>query len=107
MEIKELVSFYINEVSETLDVSFRLIDDSEDEIREDQINLTEVGVFGYNFRKNLNLGLFDDEDEDFDDFDDFDDFELHEEFEDDYEIISFLNEYYLIYPDKLPNVELF
>lgn len=104
MEIKELVSFYINEVSETLDVSFRLIDDSDDEIREDQINLTEVEVFGYNFRKNLNLDLFDDEDEEFDDFDDF---ELHEEFEDDYEIISFLNEYYLIYPDKLPNVELF
>lgn len=101
MEIKELVSFYINEVSETLDVSFRMTGDSDDEIREDQINLTEVDVFGYNFRKKNNLGLFDDED------DEFDDFELDEDFEDDYEIISFLNEYYLIYPDKLPDVSLF
>jgi hypothetical protein len=104
MEIKELVSFYINEVSETLDVSFRLTVDSDDEIREDQINLTEVDVFGYNFRKKINLGLFDDED---DEFDDFEDFELDEEFEDDYEIMSFLNEYYLIYPDNLPDVALF
>ena len=104
MEIKELVSFYINEVSETLDVSFRMTGDSDDEIREDQINLTEVDVFGYNFRKKNNLGLFDDED---DEFEDFEDFELDEEFEDDYEIMSFLNEYYLIYPDKLPDVSLF
>jgi hypothetical protein len=103
MEIKELISFYINEISGNLDVSFRLFDDNEDEIREDQIDLTEIDAFGYNFRKNINLGLFEEEEDD-----DYDiDFNLDDGFEDDYEIISFLNEYYLIYPDKLPDVSLF
>ena len=39
MEIKELVSYYLNESSKTLDVTFRTTLDSEDEIREDRINL--------------------------------------------------------------------
>ena len=49
MEIKELISFSINESSQTIDVAFRLIQDSEDEIREDQIELDEIKKFGYDF----------------------------------------------------------
>jgi len=45
MEIKELVSYYINETTQTLDVTFRLTNDSEDEIRTDQIELNEIKTF--------------------------------------------------------------
>lgn len=49
MEIKDLESFYINESSQTLDVTFRLLKDNDDEIRTDQIDLTETKTFGYDF----------------------------------------------------------
>lgn len=101
MEIKELESFYINETSHTLDVTFRLQIDKEDEIRTDQIELDEVKTFGYNINESID-DFYEDEDEDFDSFDDFNDDDLDEE-----EIISFLNEYYLIYPTKLPESQLF
>ena len=101
MEIKELESFYINETSQTLDVTFRLLKDNDDEIRTDQIDLGESKTFGYNFLKNNTDDLWGDEDDDF--FGTYD-----EEFEmDEDEIISFLNEYYLIYPDRLPNTQLY
>ena len=47
MEIKELVSFYINELSQTLDVTFRTLLDSDDEIRTSQIEFSEIKNFGY------------------------------------------------------------
>ena len=36
MEVKELISFYVNESLQTLDVTFRLSIDGDDEIRNDQ-----------------------------------------------------------------------
>jgi hypothetical protein len=104
MEIKELVSFYVNEVSETLEVSFRLVGDNDDEVREDQIDLTEVEAFGYNLNSKIDLDLFEDDDDEYGDSSDYD---LIDDFEDEDEVISFLNEYYLIYPDYLPDPELF
>ena len=101
MEIKDLESFYINETSHTLDVTFRLQLDKEDEIRADQIELDEVKTFGYNINESVD-DFYEDDDEDFDIFGDFEDEELDED-----EIISFLNEYYLIYPTKLPEAQLF
>jgi hypothetical protein len=101
MEIKELVSFYINETSQTLDVTFRIYSDNEDEIRTDQIDLEESKTFGYVLTQNKSDNFYE-EDEDEDYFDElFDD-----DFEDE-EIISFLNEYYLIYPKRLPDTQLF
>jgi hypothetical protein len=101
MEIKELESFYINETSQTLDVTFRLLKDNDDEIRTDQIDLSESKTFGYDFFKDDIDDLWDEEDEDY--FDTrHDDLEMDEE-----EITSFLNEYYLIYPDRLPKPQLF
>ena len=97
MEIKELVSYYINETSHMLEVTFKTLTDSEDEIRTDQIVLEEIETFGYNISNNIKEDFYDDEDEEFEDmFDDFED-----------EIVSFLNEYYLIYPKKLPEAQLF
>jgi len=101
MEIKELESCFINETSQTLDVTFRILSDNDDEIRTDQIDLGESKTFGYNFLKNDIDDLWGDEDDDF--FGTYD-----EEFEmDEDEIISFLNEYYLIYPDRLPDTQLY
>jgi hypothetical protein len=100
MDIKELVSFYVNDFAETLDVSFRIEGDDDDVIREDQIELTEVNVFGYNFSKKPTIEYYD-EDNDEDEF--FDDPEEVDE----YQIISFLNEYYSIYIDKLPEETFF
>lgn len=103
MEIKELVSYYINETSHMLEVTFRTLTDNDDEIRTDQIVLEEIETFGYNISNNIKEDFYDDDDEEFEDmFDDFEDEEL-----DDDEIVSFLNEYYLIYPKKLPESQLF
>ena len=104
MNIKEIITFYVNETSNTLEVSFRLENDAEDEFREDFIELQEVKNFGYNFSKNKNIPeIF--EEEEFDNFLMVDD-ESTEEV--DYsEVMSFINEYYLIFPDKLPSPSLF
>jgi len=92
----------VNEASQTLDVTFRILSDSDDEIRTDQITLEEVRTFGYNINEKVD-DFYDEEDED--DiylFGDIDDEDLDEQ-----EVISFLNEYYLIYPDNLPDAELY
>ena len=99
MEIKELVSYYINETSHMLEVTFKTLTDSEDEIRTDQIVLDEIETFGYNILNNINENFFEDDDEEFED--------MFNDFEEEDEIISFLNEYYLIYPKKLPEAQLF
>lgn len=111
MEIKDLVSFSINESSQTINVTFRLIEDSDDEIREDQIELDEIKKFGYDFLDS-NTQKFKDlfsEDDSFDDFDEFEEYdeEFLEESIDDHEVISFLTEYYMVNSKRLPNSELF
>ena len=104
MEIKEIFTFYINESTKTLDVTFRTINDSEDEIRTSQIEFDEIDEFGFS-----NIISINDDFEDFDD--DFESDELSEfdffgnDFESD--ITSFLNEYYLVNPNKLPKPEFF
>jgi hypothetical protein len=112
MQIKDLVSFYVNESSHTLDVTFRLDSDLDDEVRTDQIGFDEIKSFGYDFlddKIDIYKNLFEDEsfedDEDFntDDFEDiFSDSEVDEQ-----EIISFLEEYYLIYTSRLPDSEIY
>ena len=99
MEIRELVSYYLYEDTKRIEVEFRLSLDSEDEVRNDIINLEEAEDFGYNFIENNNdFFQFDDEDGE-DEFDDFVDV-------DEDSLISFLNEYYIVNPDKLPKTEM-
>jgi len=105
MEIKELVSFYINESSQTLDVTFRTLLDSDDEIRTSQIEFSEIKNFGYDVLLNKIDEFENLIDEDEIDYDDFDDMYDDEELED--EVISFLNEYYLINPKNLPPSDFF
>jgi hypothetical protein len=102
MEIMEIVSYYVYEDKRRVDITFRLTIDSDDEVRNDIICLDESEEYGYDLiEDNFEiLDLLDDENED-DDFDD--DFQtIDEEL-----LITFLNEYYIVNPNKLPSVEPF
>lgn len=105
MEVKELITYYINEVSQTLDVTFRTLLDADDEIRTDQIEFSEIKHFGYEMLLSKVDEFKDLIDEDSEYFDEFD--KLFEDEDLEYDVISFLNEYYLINTDKLPPSELF
>jgi len=104
MEIKELVGYYVNDTSQTLDVSFRLITDNEDTIRTDQINLDEAESFGLNLEDNNNDPFDSDDDDYFAEM--IRSYESYLEIDED-ELISFLNEYYMVNPKRLPKPELF
>ena len=104
MEIKELVGYYVNDTSQTLDVTFRLITDNEDIIRTDQIDLDEAESFGLNFGINNNDSFDSDDDDYLDEM--IRNYEIDLEVDED-EVVSFLNEYYMVNPKKLPKPELF
>lgn len=102
MQVKDLITFYLNDSTKTLDVSFRLETDSEDEIRNDSISIDEVESYGYEFLNKIDTSIFDDEDFFEGNFDsDFED-QIDED-----EVLSFLNEYYMINPKNIPPTELF
>ena len=98
MEIKEIISYFLNTDSNILEVSFRTIDDNEDVLRNDQIDYTLAEEYGYELVT-----------ESFDFFDDdYEDEEINEEIELDEDIlISFLNEYYTINPNSVPKSEFY
>ena len=97
MEIVEIISYFVNHSTDTIDVRFRFNDDEEDEIRVDVIDLKESDDFGYTLIVE-DFDLFiDDEDEDNN---------LLEDNVDEIELLAFLNEYYLIYPEKIPQKDL-
>jgi hypothetical protein len=98
MEIVEIISYFINHSTDTIDVRFRFNNDEEDEIRVDVIDLKESDDFGYSLIVE-DFDLFiDDEDEDDN---------LLEDNVDEIELLAFLNEYYLIYPEKVPKKDLY
>ena len=102
MEIQELVYFYILEESRTIEVSFRLTTDGDDELRTDFIEISESEDFGYNIiTEELDFmnDYIDDEDEMGEDWSDI--LNIDED-----NLISFLNEFYVINPQKLPKAEL-
>jgi len=98
MEIQELIFFYHHENSNTVEVQFRLNIDSEDEIRIDQINLKEAADFGYD--------LIVEDVESYGDDEEYNSYWFDESTIDEDNLISFLNEYYIIYPEKLPKSEI-
>jgi hypothetical protein len=87
MEIKEIVSYYLNTDSNILEVTFRTIDDTDDLLRSDSINYNVVEEYGFEL-ETLTFEFLDEELED-DFFEDDEKVELDEE-----ELINFLNEYY-------------
>ena len=99
MEIKEIVSYFLNTDSNILEVSFRTIDDNEEVFRSDNIDYSIVENYGFE----LVSESFDFFDDDFDDFsEDEDKVELDEG-----ELIVFLNEYYTINPNSLPRADFY
>jgi hypothetical protein len=93
MEIIEIISYHINHSDDTIIVEFRTTEDSNFELRTDTVDLKEADDFGFNLF-NEDFDFFDEDDEDLE----LDD--VNEE-----ELFSFLNEYYMIYPDRLPKNE--
>jgi hypothetical protein len=98
MEIQELIFFYLHENTNTIEVQFRLNIDSEEEIRVDNIDLNEASDFGYDLILE-DIESFDDDDEE--NLYWFDSPPIDED-----NLISFLNEYYIVSPEKLPKPEL-
>ena len=98
MEISEIISYFVSTPKDTIEVKFRLSDDNGDEIRIDEISLKESDDFGYILIMD-DFGFYND-DEETDDLIDEDEVDEHE-------LISFLNEYYMIYPERLPAKDLF
>ena len=101
MEIKEIISYYLNSDTNIIEVSFRTIEDEDDVLRNDTIDYTIVEEYGFDLVT-----------ESFDFFGDDDDFEENvfekETIElDEDELIVFLNEYYLINPSQLPKSEFY
>ena len=98
MEIQELIFHYLHENTTIIEVQFRLSIDSDDEIRTDMVDLNESSDFGYE----LITEDFDSQDDD--EEDDF--YWLNSPSVDEDNLILFLNEYYIINPEKLPKPEL-
>jgi hypothetical protein len=101
MEIKEIISYYIHEDTRTLEVSFTLMKDNEDEVRNDLISIDEAENFGYNLIQ-TDFDLFDGDEIEEDEIEE-DDFETIDE----ETLMTYLNEYYIVNPDRLPKSELF
>lgn len=100
MEIKEIVSYYFNSEKNLLEVSFRTIEDEEDVVRIDTINYDVVESYGFDLITE-SFDFFDDDlEEDF--YDDEEKVELDED-----ELMSFLNEYYIVNPNFMPQPEFY
>lgn len=100
MEIKEIVSYFLNSDSNILDVSFRTIEDDEEVMRTDSIDYSIVEDYGFDLVTE-SFDFFDDDFED-DEILPMDKVELDED-----ELVTFLNEYYTINPESLPKSEFY
>jgi hypothetical protein len=100
MEIKEIITYNLNIDTNILEVSFRTIEDNEDTQRTDHIDYTLTNEYGYELETE-SFDFFDDELED-ETIIKNGDVELDGD-----ELISFLNEYYLINPKLLPKSQLY
>lgn len=100
MEIKEIASYYFNGEKNLLEVSFRTIEDEEDVVRIDTIDYSVVESYGFD----LITESFDFFDDDLveDSYEDEGKIELDED-----ELISFLNEYYIVNADSIPQPEFY
>lgn len=100
MEIKEIVSYFLNNDSNILDVSFRTIEDDEEVMRTDSIDYSIVEDYGFDLVTE-SFDFFDD------DFEDDGILETEKVELDEDELITFLNEYYTINPESLPKSEFY
>ena len=99
MEILEIISCNVDLKSNILDVTFRTIEDSDDVQRVDRIDYSDVEEYGYDIiSQDFDIfGDFEDDEDLENDYYSDNDFEIDEE-----ELITFLNEYYMVNPSSLP-----
>ena len=104
MEIREIIETSVKEP--IIEVKFRLATDSDEVMRIVEFQLDEIEDYGYNIlTEDFDLFDIDDWDEEDDEFEYSDD-EIDELNVDEEELISFMNEYFLI-NDHVPPAELF
>jgi hypothetical protein len=99
MEIKEIVSYFMSNDSNIIEVSFRTIEDDEEMVRIDQIHYSIAEEYGFDLVTE-SFDFFDDDEDEI--YVDEDKVELDED-----ELITFLNEYYTVNPDSLPPAEFY
>ena len=102
MEIKEIISYYLNSDTNIIEVSFRTIDDEEDVLRNDTINYDIVEEYGFDLVTESFDFFQGDEDDFIEDFYEEEKIELDED-----ELLVFLNEYYMVNPSNLPKSEFY
>lgn len=100
MEIKEIVSYFLNSDSNILEVSFRTIDDEEDVLRTDNINYSIVSEYGFELETESFSFFSEDFEEDL--ISEENKIELDED-----ELITFLNEYYTINQNSIPKSQIY
>ena len=98
MEIREIISYFLDKQKNILEINFRTIEDDEDVQRVDTIDYTIVSEYGYELEtESFNFfGMEDEVEEDV----------LETELDED-ELVNFLNEYYTINPQSLPKSDYF
>ena len=99
MEIKEIVSYYFNNETNLVDVSFRTIEDEEDVVRVDTKDYSVIESYGFDLITE-SFDFFDDDLED----DSYEEVKI--ELDEDI-LISFLNEYYIVNPSSIPDPEFY
>ena len=109
MLIKEIVEYYYNSKIDTVKVSFRLKEDSEEYIRETEFELSIAEDYGFLLLENKS---FESEDFNYQYEEDTDEYIFDEEIPtdeiiDEVELKLFLNEYYSDSSNNLPNPQLF
>ena len=100
MEVIEVISHYVDKTQNIINIEFRLLGDSEDNVREDIIEYSFFEEFGFDNSKDFDIfeSIIDEEDEwDNDEYD---------YINNEYDLLTFLNEYYVVYPDKLPKTQI-
>ena len=103
----ELVDFYYNQKTNMVEVDFRVKEDSDDVIRQQEFYVDVILEYGYQV---INL---DDLSDSYSSYDDLEDYIFESEESDlepsidEYELKSFLIEYYSNNSDKLPDTEVF
>jgi hypothetical protein len=100
MEVIEVISQYIDKVQNLIIVEFRMFGDADDVTREDFIEYSFFEEFGFDNSKDFDIFESILEDENEDDWEDDVDYINDED-----NLISFLNEYYVVYPKKIPKAE--
>jgi hypothetical protein len=96
MEVVEIISHHVDKTQNIIVVEFRTSVDDEDVVREDFIEYSYFEEFGFDTKDAFDIF----EGSDFDDDDEWEDDDY--EYVDEDKLISFLNEYYIVFPKKIP-----